>query len=583
MKKIIFGTVLVVMLAATFFSGYWYSRGLSSGAGLGEQRTILYYIDPMNPGNRYDKPGIAPCGMALEPVYGSGGTDGSSVTMPPGSVMITPDKQQLIGVRIEQVEKSSSTHIIRFLGKVAADETRIYQVTSSVAGLIRQVNPLATGSLVKKSQVLASFFAPEFLAAEQSYILALNSPNLRATVRTPGVQASVVEQDVPQNEDNLRLLGMGENQIRLLSRTREYFYNIDIESPVTGFVLTRNISAGLRFAKGAEFYRIADLGEVWIVIDTYGEEASFFHPGDKVPVHYQGVTFDATVSDDLPQFDASTRTLKVRLIAANPDYVLRPDMFVDVEYPVVNPSALTVPVDAVLDSGRKKTVFVDRGNGYFEPRRIETGKHLGDRVEILLGLMPGERIVVSGNFLIDSESRFKSPSTEVAVSTSTDPICGMTVNEEEAVKSGLTTTHQGETSYFCSKQCKEKFDSAMQSNMATTGAGIPADTGNLASIEAVVSTSTDPICGMTVNEEEAVKSGLTTTHRGGTAYFCSKQCKEKFDEALQDHTGTAAGAELPAGDAKPADGMHDHMKMAGKENKGTTQDYPSSGGAQAND
>jgi RND family efflux transporter MFP subunit len=474
MKKIITGTALIAILALTFLAGYWYSKGPSPGSGGGGERKVLYYVDPMNPGHRYDKPGIAPCGMALEPVYAGGGADGECPVTLPGTVKITPDKQQLIGVKIEQVEKGSSLHTIRLLGKVAADETRVYQINSSVAGWIRQVYPYSTGSLVKKGEPLATFYAPEFLAAEQSYIYALNSLNLRTNVKTTGAQPNLIGQSVKQYEDNLRNLGMGENQIKALGRTRDFEENIQIESPVTGFILARNISPDLRFDKGAEFYRIADLRKVWIVLDTYGSEAKYFRPGAKVPVRYQGQTFNATVSSVLPQFDPITRTLKVRLVADNPGYTLRPEMFVDVEFPVTMPPALTVPVDAVLDSGLKKTVYVDRGNGYFEPREVETGSYFNDRVEILKGLMAGERIVVSGNFLIDSESRFKSSSTEATGPMSTDPACGMLTSEEKASEAGLTSVYQGKTYFFCSRECKDNFDKSPQSFKGETGAGKPA-------------------------------------------------------------------------------------------------------------
>jgi len=459
MKKIIFGTAFAVTVALSFLAGYWCSRGSSPGTGVGKGQKVLYYVDPMNPGQRYDKPGIAPCGMALEPVYAEGGT---AAQCPPGTVRITPDKQQLIGVKTEQVEKGSSLHTMRLLGKVAADETRIYQIKSSIAGRIRLVYPFPTGSLVKKGEPLATFYAPEFLAAEQSYIYSLNSLNLRANKKTSGSLIDPIEQSIIQYEDNLRDLGMGENQLRELGRTRQFTKSIQVESPVTGFVLARDVSPGLRFDKGAEFFRIADLRKVWIVLDTYGNDAKYFRPGEKVPVRFQGKTFDARVSNDLPQFDPSTRTLKVRLVADNPGYALRPDMFVDVEFPVTMPPELTVPVDAVLDSGLKKTVFIDRGNGYFEPRKVETGKYFNDRVEILKGIMPGERIVVSGNFLIDSESRFKASSNEATGTMSADPTCGMLVTEEKARESGLTTIYLGKNYFFCSKECKQKFDLSPQ-------------------------------------------------------------------------------------------------------------------------
>jgi YHS domain-containing protein len=148
----------------------------------------------------------------------------------------------------------------------------------------------------------------------------------------------------------------------------------------------------------------------------------------------------------------------VRLDLDNPGYVLRPDMFVDVEIPITLAPAMAVPVDAVLDSGLRKTVFVDRGNGVFEPREVETGWRLGNRVEITKGLKPGERIVTSGNFLIDSESRLEMAAAGMQGTLSKDPVCGVDVSMTKAVKAGLKTNYGGKTYYFDSVQCKQQFE-----------------------------------------------------------------------------------------------------------------------------
>ena len=187
------------------------------------------------------------------------------------------------------------------------------------------------------------------------------------------------------------------------------------------------------------------------------------------------------MSPVLPQFDPATRTLKVRLEADNPGFVLRPDMFVDVEMPVERGPALTVPKEAVLDSGTRRVVYVAKGDGVFEPRKVETGFREGDRVEIVSGLTEGEKVVTSGNFLLDSESRMRTagaeetpegeahahgeaaaaamaPAAPDATATATDPICGMSVNTAEAKAAGRTSTHGGRTYYFCAPGCKEAFD-----------------------------------------------------------------------------------------------------------------------------
>jgi RND family efflux transporter MFP subunit len=473
MKKYVLAIPVVLLVIAAFLGGYWYSRH-SAGSGASGGRKVLYYVDPMNPGHRYDKPGIAPCGMALEPVYADGGgvTPGAG-SVPAGAVRVSPDKQQLIGVRTERVEKGSASHMVRLLGRVAADETRIYRITVSVDGWIRSAAPVSAGSLVKKDETLATFYAPEFLAAQQAYIYTLGSQGRPQ----PGGKETTSSQDLAsrqlkQYENGLRNLGMGEQQIREIAETRKFDENIKISSPITGFVLQRNISPGQRFEKGSELFRIGDLSRVWILVDTYENEARWFRPGQGVPVRYQGKTFTARVSHVLPQFDPATRTLKVRLEMDNPGYLLRPDMFVDIEFPVTMPPGITVPADAVIDSGLKKTVYVDRGNGNFEPRTVETGRWFNERVEIVRGLMPGERIVVSGNFLLDSESRMRSASTGMSGTESIDPSCGMAVDEGRSRAAGLTSQYRGKTYFFCSIECKHRFDKSPQKF-----SGKPPDTG----------------------------------------------------------------------------------------------------------
>jgi RND family efflux transporter MFP subunit len=233
-----------------------------------------------------------------------------------------------------------------------------------------------------------------------------------------------------------------------------------VRSPTAGFVLARNVTPGQWFDRGTELYRIADLSRVWIFADIYENEGRYFRPGMKVKVSLpnQGKAFQARVSDVLPQFDPNTRTLKLRLEAENPNYFMRPDMFVDVELPIQLPSAITVPVDAVLDSGLKKTIFVDQGNGIFEPREVETGWRVGGRVEIVKGLEPGERIVVSGNFLIDSESKLEMAAAGMQGTLSKDPVCGLEVSQKRAEKAGRKISYRGKTYYFCSEECKQRFE-----------------------------------------------------------------------------------------------------------------------------
>jgi RND family efflux transporter MFP subunit len=180
----------------------------------------------------------------------------------------------------------------------------------------------------------------------------------------------------------------------------------------------------MKINRGEELYRIADLRRVWVVADVFLHEARHVRAGMKatVSVPEQGTALPATVAQILPQFDAAARTLKVRLEVANPDFTLRPDMFVDVGLSVSVPPAVAIPADAIIDSGLRKTVFVQSGEGVFEARSVETGWRFGDEVEIVAGLSPGERIVTSGTFFLDSESRMRPPVSGAAAAKGTAPV-----------------------------------------------------------------------------------------------------------------------------------------------------------------
>ena len=414
MKRSVVLILGVLVLLAAFLAGSWYQR-LSGNLSGG--RKILYYVDPMHPSYKSDKPGVAPdCGMKLEPVYADSrgpvpGAVGDAAAMVPGTVQISSERQQLIGVKVGSIEKKKISQTIRVLGRIAVDETRIFQVRSAVDGWIRNTSSVAAGSLVKKDDILASFYSPEFLGAEQAYIFALGAlDRFVASGKETPQQLTLTDANIQQYKDSLINLGMSEMQVEELAKTRQRTQKIYIVAPASGFILARNVSLNQRIERGAELFKIADLSRVWIVADVFENEAQLLHTGvvAKVTLPYQNRTFTARVSDTLPQFDPVSRTLKVRFEAENPGYVLKPDMFVDVELQSSGLSTIAVPVDALVDTGLRKIVFVDLGNGTFEPRRVETGWRRSGLVEITRGLMNKERIVISGTFMIDSESRMQA-------------------------------------------------------------------------------------------------------------------------------------------------------------------------------
>jgi Cu(I)/Ag(I) efflux system membrane fusion protein len=272
---------------------------------------------------------------------------------------------------------------------------------------------------VKKDQVLASFYGPEseFRSAQQSYYTGLEA-FYRMAVTQPQPQSQSQPQAhaslrgaeaIDRMADELRTLGVSNSQLREMGSRRQLMQDIRVESPVDGVVLKRNVAPGLRFDRGFEFYRIADLNRVWILADVQRQQLPFIRrvASARITTAGESSAVSATLSPSEPIFDEATLTLKVRLEASNPQRALKPGMFVDVEFPVDLPETLVVPADAIVDSGLRKTVFVERGNGHFEPRLVETGWRFDDVVEVTKGLMPGERIVISGTFLVDSESRMK--------------------------------------------------------------------------------------------------------------------------------------------------------------------------------
>jgi RND family efflux transporter MFP subunit len=420
MKRIITVTALAVFLAAgSFAGGTWWTNG--PGAAHASADTETGYTCPMHPHYHNDHPGNCPiCGMPLKAVRAEGTTGGDAAhELPHGAVHVSPEMQQAIGVRLGVVNRLAATRLLRTTGRVAADENRTYPVVAAVSGWIRNVENVTTGDTVKQDQVLASFYGPEseFRNAQQAYYTGLEA-FYRMAVTQPQPQAQSQSQShtslrgaeaIDRMAGELRTLGVSNSQLREMGRRRELVQDIRVESPVDGIVLKRNVAPGLRFDRGFEFYRIADLNRVWILADVHRHLLPLIRRGASARITTPGESraVSATLSPSEPIFDEETLTLKVRLEASNPQQALKPGMFVDVEFPVDLPETLVVPADAIVDSGLRKTVFVERGNGSFEPRLVETGWRFDDVVEVTKGLMPGERIVISGTFLLDSESRMK--------------------------------------------------------------------------------------------------------------------------------------------------------------------------------
>jgi RND family efflux transporter MFP subunit len=365
----------------------------------------------------------------------------------------------------------------------------VYRINSGVDGFIQETFNDSVGARVKKDQKLATYYSPDFLAVASGFLAANervpgavgNDGN--RTVPFPGAVSKQGVSSIQGYTDRLRNLGMSDVQIKRIADTRQLPETIDVVAPADGFILAKNITAGQHFDHGLEFYRIADLGRMWVVAEVDEQEAATLPPGGlaKITLSGEGRQLQAHITDSLPQSEAGGGTVKLRLEVENPGFKLRPEMLVDVELPERLPPGITVPVDALVDSGIRTRVYVEHGEGVFEPRDVETGWRYGDQVEIRKGVQPGERVVVAATFLVDSESRLKSPSSvpaparttdnptgmsahAAAAKTEIDPTCGMPVDPAKATSSGNSLAFHGKTYYFCSKKCKEKY----QDNSAGT-------------------------------------------------------------------------------------------------------------------
>lgn len=476
MKKTFFVIFILAAAGLTFIAGMQYGKDQPQLSATKQERQILYYIDPMTPGFRSDKPGIAPCGMPLEPVYAETGdqhmTASGTSSRNEGAVRINSARQQLIGVEVGPVSSNSMTYTLRLYGKVVPEESKIYNLNTSTDSWVQKLSDLTTGSLVKKDQILAEVLDPDFYTAQVTYLVSLK--NLDRYRDKLGDKVRLRQIDLADNQmrvaiQDIQDFGISDAQIEELTKTGKAESLLQVRSPIDGVILRRSLSLNQWVKAGDDFYQIADIGKVWVYADVYEEEATHLRPGMAVKVKHPktGMQFDATVSEVLPLFDPLANTLKVRLEVDNPRYDLRPDMFVDVEIPVTMPPSIHVPADAVIDSGMMKVVYVEVGDSTFEPRRVETGWRLGRQIEITDGLAAGDKIVVSGNFLIDSESRMKLAAAGIHGPTSIDPVCGMNVDEETAGMSGRKTTYAGMNFYFCRKQCKESFEQEPQKYIHT--------------------------------------------------------------------------------------------------------------------
>ena len=363
------------------------------------QKKILYWVDPMHPAYRSDKPGIAPdCGMKLVPVYDAESSPATSTVSGYANVQLTTGHQQLIGVQTGMAEMRSLGRSVRAVGRVAVDERRLYTITPKFDGYIERLYVNVTGQQIRKGQPLFSVYSPDLLATQQEYLLAL-----RAAKQSPSLLTAA--------RQRLLLWDVTDAEIRDLERSGKARKSVTIHSPANGFVLNKIAVEGARVTAGEALFEIANLDRIWIQADVYESELPFIRigaPATTTLSYLPGRTWSGRVTFIAPAVDPMTRTVKVRSEFDNADGALKPDMFGDVVIQQPARQVVVVPDSAVLQTGIRSIVFVVKPDGTFEPREISVGTKTEQVYEVRSGLAAGEKVVTQANFLIDSESRLKA-------------------------------------------------------------------------------------------------------------------------------------------------------------------------------
>jgi len=407
--------LVAITVVALLGLGLWLRPWAAETAGAGAQgaqagkkeRKVLYWVDPMNPARRFDKPGKMADGMDLVPVYEEGEAAGS---MPAGTVKIDATRQQLIGVTYGEVTDEPLVHTVRAVGKLTYDETRMARIHPRIEGWIEHVYVDFTGKQVKKGEALLTVYSPELVSAQQELLIAKRAKDSLGTLPDAEISANALSL-YSSSRERLRLWDVSEKQIEEVESSGKVTKALTLYSPISGFVLTRNAFEAQRVTADTELYTVADLSTLWVLADVYEYEIPQIRVGQAATVTFPYLParrYSGRVAYIYPQLDNATRTLKVRVEVPNPNGELKPDMFANVELRSDYGRALSVPEEAVLDSGAEQLVFVARDGGYFEPRKVQIGAKVNGRVIVLSGLAAGEKIVTSGNFLVDSESRLKS-------------------------------------------------------------------------------------------------------------------------------------------------------------------------------
>lgn len=397
------------------------SRGAGPGSAPRPQGQTLYR-STMNPGEVSDRPGKDSMGMDMVPVgIGPGEATEEEGGTPPGwsAIQISPDRLQRIGVTFGQVVTKRAIGTMHTTGRVAFDETRIHHVHTKFRGWIDRVDVDYEGKLVERGDSLFTIYSPDVVATQEEFLSSLQARRDLGASPNPDL-ARGLDAMIEAARRRLELWDVDEEEIARLVRTREVQRTVTIHSRSQGIVVKKNVNHGMYVDPSVEEFSLADLSQVWVLADLYENEIAQVHEGQSAEIRFQafpGREWRGRISYVQPTLDPATRTVKVRLEVPNRDRRLKPGMLANIDVKIDAGLRVVAPKDAVIQTGRQALVFLDLGEGHLLPRRIETGLVLDDDVEVLSGLSPGDRVVTSANFLVDSESRLRAAVADAASST----------------------------------------------------------------------------------------------------------------------------------------------------------------------
>ena len=399
--------VLVLALAAGA-AGYWLGVQRAPGSAVLTNpsggtpapvdeggRKILYWHDPMVPGQKFDRPGKSPfMDMDLVPVYADSGAD-------EGRVTVSPRLVQSLGIRTAEARTATLDGGFTAVGAVTVDERGIVAVQVRAPGFVEHSLVRATQEYVEGAAPLVEVFVPEWVAAEEEYVALLASSGAHPAALNLAHGAKM----------RLQQLGVPNAELNRIERERSVSPRVTIPSPMGGIVWEIGVRDGMAFTPGTTLFKIADIQSVWVLAEIPESQAALATVGANVEVRvaaFPGKVYRSKLEALLPEVTATTRTLRARIVLKNPDRMLKPGMFATVTFGGANaPPVVVVPAEAVMRTGKRDVVIVAEGEGRFAPVEVEVGRESGDLTEIRKGVTAGQKVVVGGQFLVDSEANLK--------------------------------------------------------------------------------------------------------------------------------------------------------------------------------